>query len=65
MIKFGRLRWVDDVARKKEGRDAFKMLTGKPTGKRPLGRSRCIWEESVRNDVEEIGIHTRNWVDLA
>ena len=40
MIKSRRLRWTGDVARIEEGRSAFKILTGKPTGKRPLGRPR-------------------------
>ena len=39
-----------------EGRDAFKILTGKPTGKRP-GRSRRKWEDNIRMDLEEIGIN--------
>jgi hypothetical protein len=47
-----------------EGRSAFKMLTGKPTGKRPLGRPRPRWEDNIRMDFKEIGINTRNWVDL-
>ena len=37
-IKSSRLRWAGHVARMEEGRSAFKILTGKPTGKRPLGR---------------------------
>ena len=48
-----------------EDRSAFKILTGKPTQMRPLGRSRRIWEDSIRKDLKEIGINTRNWVDLA
>ena len=40
VIKSRRLRWAGHVARTKEGRSALKILTGKPTGKRPLGRSR-------------------------
>ena len=48
-----------------EGRSAFKILTGKPTGKKPLGRPRRRWEDSIRMDLEEIGINMRNWVDLA
>ena len=39
-----------------EGRSAFKMLTGKPTGKRPLGWPRRRWEDNIRMDLEEIGI---------
>ena len=45
-----------------EARSAFKILTGKHTGKRPLGRPRLRWEDNVRMDLQEIGINTRNWV---
>ena len=40
VIKSRRLRWAGHVARMEEGRGAFKVLTSKPTGKRPLGRPR-------------------------
>ena len=43
------------VARLEEGRSAFKILTHKPTGKRPLGRSRRRWEDNIWMDLEEIG----------
>ena len=65
MIKSSRLRWAGDVARMEEGRSALKMLTGKPTGKRPLGRPRRRWEDNIRMDLEEIGINAGNWVDSA
>ena len=45
-----------------EGRSAFKILTGKPIRKRPLGRPRRKWEDSIRKDFKEIGINTRNWM---
>ena len=48
-----------------EGRSAFKILTSKPTGKRPLGRSRRRGEDNIRMNLEEIGINTSNWVDSA
>ena len=48
-----------------EGRSAFKILTGKPTGKRPLGRPRRRREDNIRMDLEEIGINAGNWVDSA
>ena len=48
-----------------EGRSAFKVLTGKPTEKRPLGRPRRRWEDNIRMDLEEIGINAGDWVDLA
>jgi hypothetical protein len=44
---------------------AFKILTGKPTENRPLGRPRHRWEDNIRMDLEEIGINVKNWVDLA
>ena len=48
-----------------EGRSAFKMLTGKSTGKRPLGRPRLRWEDNIRMDLEEIYMNVGNWVDSA
>jgi hypothetical protein len=48
-----------------EGRSAFKILTGKPTGKRLLGRPRHRWKDNIRMDLEEIGINAGNWVDSA
>ena len=65
VIKSRRLRWAGHVARMEEGRSAFKILTGKPTRKRPLGRPRRRWEGNIRMDVEEIGINAGNWVDSA
>ena len=64
-IKSIRLRWAGHVARMEEGRSAFKVLTGKTTGKRPLGRPRRRWEDNIRMDLEEIGINAGNWVDSA
>ena len=65
MIKSRRLRWAGHVARKEEGRSAFKILTSRPksTRKRPLGRPRRRWEDNIRMDLEEIGIYAGNWVD--
>ena len=65
MIKSRRLRWARHVARMEERRSAFKILTGKPTGKRPLGKPRRRWEDNIRMDLEEIGINAENWVDSA
>ena len=48
-----------------EGRSAFKILTGKPTGKRPLGRPRHRWESNIRMDLKDIGSSARNLVDSA
>ena len=48
-----------------EARSALKILTGKPIGKRPLGRPRHRWEDNIRMDLKETDINTRNWVDSA
>ena len=48
-----------------EGRSAFKILTDKPTGKRPLGSPKRRWEDNIRMDLKEMGINTRNWVNSA
>jgi hypothetical protein len=48
-----------------EDRSAFKILIGKPAGKKPLGRPRRRWEDNIRMDLKEMGINTRNWVDSA
>ena len=55
VIKSRRLRWARHVARMEEGRSAFKILTGKPTGNRPSERPRRRWEDNIRMDLEEIG----------
>ena len=46
-----------------EGRSAFKILTSKRTGNRPLGRPSRRWEDNIRMEFEEIGINAGNWVD--
>ena len=58
------MRWAGHVARMEEGRrSGFKILTGKHTGKRLLGRPRRRWEDYIRKDLEKIGINAENWVD--
>ena len=63
MIKYR--RWAGNVTKMEEDSSALKILTGKPTGKRPLGRPRRGWEDNIRMDLEEIGISAGNWVDSA
>ena len=64
VIKSRILRWAGHEAIMEEGRSDFKILTGKPTGKRTLGRPRRSWED-IRMDLEEISINAGNWVDSA
>ena len=65
MIKSRRLRWAGHVARMEEGRSAFKILTGKPTGKRPSEMPRRRWEDNIRMELEEISIIAGNWANSA
>ena len=61
VIKSRRLRWAGHLARMEEGRSAFKILTGTPAGKRPLGRRpRHRREDNIRMGFKELGINTRN-----
>jgi hypothetical protein len=57
-IKSRRMRWAGHVARMGEGRNLYRVLVGKPDGRRPLGRPRRRWEDGIRMDLEEIGIGT-------
>jgi hypothetical protein len=53
------------VARMGEGRGAYRVLVGRPKGRRPLGRPRCRWEDNIKMDLGEIGIDGVNWIWLA
>ena len=60
VIKSRRLRWRGDIARMEKGRSVLKILSGKPIGKRALGRPRRRWEDNIRMDLKELGINTRS-----
>jgi hypothetical protein len=53
-IKSSRMRWAGHVARIAEGRDVYKVLVGKPEGKRPLGVPRRRWEDNIKMDLQEV-----------
>jgi hypothetical protein len=55
VIKSRRMRWARDVARMGDGRGAYRVLVGKPEGRRPLGRPRRRWEDNIRMDLREVG----------
>jgi hypothetical protein len=65
VIKSRRMRWVGHVARMVEGRDVYRVLVGRPEGKRPLGRPKRRWEDSIKMDLKEIGIDGASWIQLA
>jgi hypothetical protein len=48
-----------------EGRGVYRVLIGKPEGRRPLERPRRRWEDNIKMDLREIGIDEANWIQLA
>jgi hypothetical protein len=48
-----------------EKRNAYRVLVGKPEGKRSLGRRRCKWEDNIRMGLIEIGWGDMDWIDVA
>jgi hypothetical protein len=58
------MRWVGHVAFMGKERKLYKLLVGKPEGKRPLGRPRCRWEDGIRLDLRETGWGSVEWIQL-
>jgi hypothetical protein len=56
VITSRRMRWAGHVARMGKGRDVYRVLVGRPEGKRPLGRPRRRWEDNINMDLRETGI---------
>ena len=48
-----------------QSRNAYRILVGKPEGKRPLGRPRCRWEDNVKMDLRKVGCDSGDLLDLA
>jgi hypothetical protein len=59
------LRWAGHVALVEEGRGVFRVLFGKPEGKRSLGRPRRRWEDHIKADLQEVGCGGMDWIELA
>jgi hypothetical protein len=59
------MSWVGHVVRMGEGKNVYRVLVGRPEGKRPLGRPRRMWKENINMDPREIGIDGANWIRLA
>jgi hypothetical protein len=66
MIKQRRMRWGGGGVEGRIGdkRDLFRVLMGKPKGKRPLGRSRRRWEDNIKMDLQEMGCGGMDWIEL-
>jgi hypothetical protein len=52
------------VARIGEGRGVYRVLVGRPEGKRPLGRPRRRWEDNIKLNLGKIGIDGAKWIQL-
>jgi len=65
VIKSRRMIWAGHVARMGEGRGVYRALAGKPEGRRPLGRPRRRWEDTIRMDLREVGCGCVDWMELA
>jgi hypothetical protein len=65
IMKSRRMRWAGHVARMGEKRNAYRLLVGKPEGKRPLGRPRHRWVVNIRRDLVEVGWGDVDWIGLA
>jgi hypothetical protein len=60
-----RMRWAWHVARMGERRNVYRLLVGKPEGKKPLRRPRCRWVDNIRIDLGEVGWGDVGWIGLA
>jgi hypothetical protein len=65
IIKLRRMRWTGHVARIGEKRNVYRLLVGKPEGRRPLGSPRCRWIDNIKIYLLEIGLNVVDWIDLA
>jgi len=65
VIKSRRMRWTGHVACVGEERGVYRVLVGKPEGRRPLGRPRRRWVDIIRTDLQEVGCAYMDWIGLA
>jgi hypothetical protein len=65
VIKSRRMSWAEHVARVGERRGVYRVLMGKPEGKRPLGRHMHRWEDIIKMDIQEVGCVVMDWIELA
>jgi hypothetical protein len=65
IIKSMRMRWAGHVAQMGEKWNVYRLLVGKPEGKRPLGRPRRRRVDNIRMDLGEVGWDDVDWIDLA
>ena len=59
------MRWVGHVARMGDRRGVYRVLLGKPEGRRPPGRPKHRWENNIKTDLQEVGCGVMDWIDLS
>jgi hypothetical protein len=59
------MRWAEYVARMGEDRGVYRVLVGKPEGKRPLGRPSLRWKDNIKMDLQKVGVGRGDWMELA
>jgi len=59
------MKWMGHVARMGERRGVYKILVGKPEGRRPLGRPGRRWKDNIKMDLQEVGCEGMDWIDVA
>jgi hypothetical protein len=64
MTKSRMMRWAGHVTQLRKNRNAYRILVGKPEGKRPLGRPCRKWVDSIKMNLREIEWDGVNWIDM-
>jgi hypothetical protein len=59
------MRWAGHVECVGERRGIYRVLVGKPEGKRPLGKPRHRWEDNIKMDLQEVGCRVMDWIEMA
>jgi len=59
------MRWARNVACMGECRSVYRLLVGKPEGRKPLGRLRRRWEDNIKINLQEVGCGGMDWIELA
>jgi len=65
VIKSKSVRWAGHVARMGERRGVYRVLVGRPEGKRPRGRPRHRWENNIKMELQDMGCGGMDWIELA
>jgi len=64
MIEWIKMRWAGNVAHVGEKGGVYRVLVGKPEGKRPLRKPSHMWEDNIKIDLQEVGFGDMDWIDI-